>query len=421
MKLDKQTMKKLMFLITFTIVLFFALTHIDTVINGVGFVIGLISPLLFGFGIAFVLNVPLRYIESRLFFSKNKVVQKIKRPVSILLSIIIILLFITAVLLLVIPEVIKTFNILIDLIPDFFEKIKIKATEYYNEYPEIKTIVDSITKNRESLSDTIMNFVQTGAGNIIGTTFGFLTTLFGGIVNFVVALIFGIYILGSKEKLKSQVVRVCRAWFPERPTTKVFHVFSVANEVFRKFVVGQVTEAFILGTLCTIGMMIFKFPYSGMVGALVGMTALIPIVGAFIGAGVGAFMIMMEDPIQAILFLVFIIVLQQLEGNVIYPKVVGSSVGLPAMWVLAAVTVGGGAMGIPGMLLGVPVASTIYTLARENVHSHYDKKSERREKIRKILEQANINRAENEKPDSSETSAAVKTKSHAEKTDNSGS
>ncbi len=401
-------MKKLMFLIAFTVILMFVLNNLDAAMNIIKYILGLFSPLLFGFGIAFVLNVPLRYIESRIFYSKKKVVQKIKRPISILLSIIIIVLLITAVLVLVVPEVIKTFNVLIDLIPAFFEKVKDKATEYYNEYPEIKNIADSIYENRISISDTIMNFLKSGAGGLVGTTFGLISSVFGGIVNFVVSLIFGIYILSNKEKLKRQIVRISKAWFPEKLTDKVFHVFSVANEVFRRFVVGQITEAFILGTLCTIGMMIFRFPYSGMIGALVGMTALIPIVGAFIGAGVGAFMIMMDDPVKAVLFVIFIIVLQQLEGNIIYPKVVGSSVGLPAMWVLAAVTVGGGFMGILGMLLGVPLASTIYTLIKENVNSHYDKKAQRREKIRKILEQAELNRK-------AQDDAQVNVKKHSEK------
>lgn len=400
-------MKKLMFLIGFAIVLMFLLNNVKSVVNILGYLLGIVSPLVLGFAIAFVLNVPLRFLESRLFKSRNKLVHKIKRPASIALSLIIIVSIIAAVLLLVIPEVVKTVQVLFDIVPDFMEKIRVRATDFYNRYPEIKNTVDSIYENRDEISNTVINVAKNSVGGLLGTTFGFITSLFGGVVDFIVGFIFAIYILSNKERLKAQIIKLFKAWFPDRQTSKVFHVFSVADGIFRKFVVGQVTEAVILGTLCTVGMLIFRFPYAGMVGALVGVTALIPIVGGFIGAGVGAFMIMMEDPIKAVLFIVFIIVLQQIEGNLIYPKVVGSSVGLPPMWVLAAVTVGGGLMGILGMLLGVPVASTIYALVREDVNSRFDHREKRRQKIKELLAQADIPQEPKEEPE-------VKVKNHSE-------
>ncbi|MBQ7755957.1 MAG: AI-2E family transporter, partial [Oscillospiraceae bacterium] len=291
---------------------------------------------------------------------------------------------------------VKTFQLLVDIFPDFVEKIKDKVVVLYNKYPEIKGLVDVANDNKEEITGTFVDVAKKAAGGILGSTFTFITSFFGGIVNFVLGLIFAVYILSNKEGLKFTFKKILKAWFPDNQTNKLFHICDVANNIFAKFVVGQFTEAIILGTLCMLGMLIFRFPYAGMVGALVGITALIPVVGGFIGAGVGAFMIMMEDPIKAVLFVIYIIILQQIEGNLIYPKVVGSSVGLPAMWVLAAVTIGGGLAGVVGMLVGVPIASTIYYLLRENVNSHYYRQEERKKRIEKLMELANENAPDDE-------------------------
>ena len=148
---------------------------------------------------------------------------------------------------------------------------------------------------------------------------------------------------------------------------RLLYGLRIFNESFRGYIVGQCTEAVILGVLCVVGMLIFRFPYAGMIGSLVGFTALIPVAGAYIGAAVGAVMILTQSPLKALLFGVFLVILQQLEGNLIYPRVVGRSIGLPALWVLAAVTVGGSLMGIPGMLLGVPITAALYRLIREDM------------------------------------------------------
>lgn len=396
MKLDKNTMKKLVFLIAFAITFYMLLANIKSVGNVIGYIFGVAFPIVLGFFIAFVLNVPLKAIEKHLFKSKNKTILKIKRPVSILLSVIIVIAIVSGVLWLVIPELVKTFQLLVDIFPDFVEKIKDKVVVLYNKYPEIKNLVDVANDNKEEITGTFVDVAKKAAGGILGSTFTFITSFFGGIVNFVLGLIFAVYILSNKEGLKFTFKKILKAWFPDNQTNKLFHICDVANNIFAKFVVGQFTEAIILGTLCMLGMLIFRFPYAGMVGALVGITALIPVVGGFIGAGVGAFMIMMEDPIKAVLFVIYIIILQQIEGNLIYPKVVGSSVGLPAMWVLAAVTIGGGLAGVVGMLVGVPIASTIYYLLRENVNSHYYRQEERKKRIEKLMELANENAPDDE-------------------------
>lgn len=388
MKLDKSTMKKLVFLIAFAIAFYMLLNNIRTVTGVVGYVFQISFPLVLGFFIAFVLNVPLRAIEKRIFKGKNKFIQKIKRPVSIILSILIVAGVVTGVLWLVIPELIKTVQLLIDIFPDFMDRMVTKAEKLYNKYPEIKSLVDTVAENKEEITAKLVEVLQSTAGGILGSTFTFLSSFFGGVVNAVIGVIFGVYILANKESLKKNVKKVLNAWFPKNQTAKFFHICEVANDIFGKFVVGQFTEAIILGTLCMLGMLVFNFPYAGMIGALVGITALIPIVGAFIGAGVGAFMIMMDNPLKAVLFVVYIVVLQQIEGNLIYPKVVGSSVGLPAMWVLAAVTVGGALAGIVGMIVGVPIASTCYYLLRENVNGHYEKVENRKKRAEILAELA---------------------------------
>lgn len=373
MKLDRNVIKKLLFLISFAIVLFMVLNNLSAVSKVFSQFLKIMTPIIIGIAFAFVLNVPLRFIEHKIFRSKNKVIKAIKRPVSILLSFVIIIVILTLVLNLVIPELVKTFQVLVDIVPKFVNNLKDNATGLYNKYPEIQSWVESANE-KGKLSDTIMDTVKNSAGGFLGSTIEVISSIFNGVVNMVVGLIFSAYILANKERLKAQCKKMFIAWFPEKFTKKFFHICSISDTIFRKFVVGQITEAVILGTLCTLGMLLFKFPYAGMVGALVGITALIPIVGAFIGAGVGAFMIMMQDPFQALLFIIFIIVLQQIEGNLIYPRVVGSSVGLPAMWVLAAVTVGGGLLGIVGMLAGVPIASVLYTLLKEDINGRYNKK-----------------------------------------------
>ena len=210
--------------------------------------------------------------------------------------------------------------------------------------------------------------LTTGVGNVVNTAVNLVSTVFSGIVTALFAFIFSIYLLTGKEKLGQQFDKVMKRYIKVNTYDRIRYVLSVLNESFHKYIVGQCTEAVILGVLCMIGMWILQIPYATMTGAVIAFTALIPIAGGYIGAAIGAFMIMTVSPIKAIIFLIFIVVLQQLEGNLIYPKVVGSSMGLPAIWVLAAVTIGGGIMGIAGMLLGVPLAAALYRLLREDVN-----------------------------------------------------
>ncbi|MBQ8314485.1 MAG: AI-2E family transporter [Lachnospiraceae bacterium] len=395
------------------IVLYCLLQKLSVVIAGIKWVFGIISPIFVGFIIAFVLNLPMRSLENlwdkcelgiKRFFVKKKQKKALKtasgdasvketpvevkvgkvsgilrRPVCLLVSIVIIFAILAAVVNLVLPEIGKTVRLLVDGVPDWLEKVKKWCIEYAEEYPVISETISGLDIDWESTAKSLLSLIGTGTLGVVGNTFAGVIGAFGGIVDFVIALIFAIYVLCSKETLARQMKRLFNAFLPDKANGTVLHVAQTSHDIFCAFVTGQCIEAVILGSLCAIGMLIFRFPYAAMIGVLVGVTALIPVVGAFIGAGVGAFLILMVDPFQALMFVIFIVILQQIEGNVIYPKVVGNSVGLPAMWVLASVTVGGGIGGIIGMLFAVPTASVLYTLLREVTAKRLEKKAEQRE------------------------------------------
>ncbi len=390
------------------IVLYCVLQKLSVVGAGVKWVFGIISPIFTGFIIAFVLNLPMRGLERlwdkcelgiKHFLAKRrrkktskknpagqgqpeepievkigKVSNALRRPTCLLISIVIIFAILAAVVALVLPELGKTIKLLVDGVPDWLDDVKEWCLEYAEEYPIIVETISGLDIDWESTAKSLLGLIGTGTLGVVGNTFAGVIGAFGGIVDFVIALIFSIYVLCSKETLSKQIKKLLHAFLPERVRNGILHVATTAHGIFCAFVTGQCVEAVILGSLCAVGMLIFRFPYAAMIGVLVGVTALIPVVGAFIGAGVGAFLILMIDPLQALMFVIFIVVLQQIEGNVIYPKVVGNSVGLPAMWVLAAVTVGGGIGGIVGMLFAVPTASVIYTLLREATAKRLEKK-----------------------------------------------
>lgn len=392
------------------IALYCVLQRLSVVGAGIKWVFGVLSPIFVGFIIAFVLNLPMRGLEKLWVSSElgikravrkrkskktgtispdgpiresmpedvksGKVSNALRRPVCLLVSIVIILAILVAVVSLVLPEIGKTVMLLVDGVPDWLEKAKAWCIEYAEEYPFIYETITELNIDWESTAKNLLGFIGTGTLGVVGNTFAGVLGAFGGLIDFVIALIFAIYVLLSKETLSGQIKKGMRAFLPERIRNGILHVATTAHGIFCAFVTGQCIEAVILGSLCAIGMLIFGFPYAAMIGVLVGVTALIPVVGAFIGAGVGAFLILMIDPFKALMFVVFIVILQQIEGNVIYPKVVGNSVGLPAMWVLAAVTVGGGIGGIVGMLFAVPTVSVIYTLLREATRKRLEKKRE---------------------------------------------
>ncbi|MBQ4625833.1 MAG: AI-2E family transporter [Clostridia bacterium] len=324
------------------------------------------TPLLIGLVTAYLINILMSFYERHFFVSsKNKTVSKIRRPLCLIGAVITLAGVISLVIGLVVPQLAACVKMLIDELPGAIEFLIAKLENYKFVSDEIINTLSSI--DWKSKIGDIAETLTTGLGSVMDVAISAVTSVFSVVSNAIIGFIFAVYLLLGKDKLFAQIKRLRNRYIPEKKAEKIAYVIGVADDSFHRFIVGQCTEAVILGSLCMIGMLILRLPYAPMIGALIAFTALIPIVGAFIGAGVGAFLILMESPVKALVFLVFIVILQQLEGNLIYPKVVGSSMGLPGIWVLAAVTIGGGVLGIWGMLIGVPVAAVVYRLIKNDV------------------------------------------------------
>lgn len=425
-ELERVILKTILFLMIAVLIIM----HFDLAVQGLFMLIGFTSPVLFGFAIAFVINIIMVRLE-KIYFpkAKNAFLVKSRRPVCITLSLLIILLVITAVGFIVIPELISAFTLLTKEISSSSDSVFSKTAELISRIPPLEqwlsTNLGIDLKNvadinwEESVTKLLaMIFGADGSGqigNIMDSSISLASSIGSGVFRFFMALIFGIYALASKEKLTRQIKQLIYAYLRPKLADRIYHVCSVANETFSNFIVGQFTEAVILGLLCSLGMTIFRFPYAPMIGTLVGATALIPVIGAYIGAIVGAFMVFTQGgPIQALLFLIFIIVLQQLEGNLIYPKVVGTSVGLPGIWVLAAVTIGASLNGVFGMLIGVPLAATLYRLLKEDSRKRIDRKKQRDMKLPLGIGASLSDESGEDKPENTESSPDTENPSESE-------
>lgn len=324
------------------------------------------EPLVIGAIIAFLVNILMRSLE-QLYFpkSKKKIVKLTRRAVCMVLAFILLFSIVALIVRLIAPQLVSCIEIIIAEVPPMIGRI-IKWLQSTQILPEdIMAELTSIDWKSNLMK--IFDIVSSGIGSVFDIVVSTVTSVFSGIVTAVVSLIFSIYLLSGKEKIASQIIRFEKCYIKLSGRKKFNHIVSTLKDSFENFIVGQCKEAIVLGVLCTLGMWIFRFPYATMIGALIGFTALIPVAGAYIGGAVGAIMILTESPVKALLFIVFLIVLQQIEGNLIYPKVVGESIGLPGFYVLAAATIGGGVMGIPGMLIGVPLAAAAYKLIGEDI------------------------------------------------------
>lgn len=320
-------------------------------------------PLVLGAIMAFVLNIPLTRLE-KLYFpkSKNRFINKSRRIVCIFLSLILIVLILALVILLVVPKLTETITIIGNQIPVWFEMIKSFAMEHEESFPTIAEQIENMSIDWDAVAKKLISYATSGLGSLMNATVSVVGSIAGTMVNFFMALIFSIYILADKERISEKINAMLSSYMKTEKLVSLRMVTKTANKTFTDFIIGQCKEAVILGSLCILGMAVFRFPYATTVGTFIGVTALLPIIGAYLGAIVGVLMIITVDPIKAILFVVFIVVLQQTEGNLIYPKVVGSSIGLPGILVFSAVMIGGGIGGIFGMLLGVPLTATLYKL-----------------------------------------------------------
>lgn len=361
MELSKQTKKQLLQLIAFAIALYCGLEHLDVVLNIFRGIWGIMLPFVLGGAIAFIINVPMQAIEKRL-FNKNARLAKFGRIAAYLLTLVCVIGVFTLALVVVIPELGNTITLLMDQIPAAIEQLQKWSVELEKEWPVLEPFIEELDIDWKSLSATAVGLVQGLAAGLLNSGVGLFSGIVNGVVTFFIGFVFSIYVLFQKEKLSGQAKQILYAFLPERAAEKLLAVGRLSNKVFSSFLSGQCLEAVILGTLFVIAMTIFGMPYAMLTGIVIALTALVPLVGAFIGCAVGMLLIVMVNPVQALWFLILFLVLQQLEGNLIYPQVVGNSVGLPSIWVLAAVTVGGNLFGIMGILLFIPLCSVLYAL-----------------------------------------------------------
>ncbi len=325
------------------------------------------SPLIIGAVIAYPVNILMSFYERHYFpKSRKAVIRKSKRAVSLVLSYLTLVLIVVLVFSLVIPQFVSCIGVIIEAVPKYIPKVMAKLEEFNIPTDDIMSKLKDV--DWQTRIKQVVEFAASGVGDAMSVVIGTVSSVFSGIVTGAIAVIFSVYILLQKDNISRQLKKILKRYVKPSITEKINHILSVLDECFHKYIIGQCTEAVILGALCTVGMLILRLPYATMVGPLIALTALIPVAGAYIGAFVGAFMILTVSPTKAVIFLIFLVILQQFEGNIIYPKVVGSSIKLPAIWVLAAVTIGGGILGIMGMLIGVPLAATAYRLIKEDVN-----------------------------------------------------
>ncbi len=362
----KQLAKWIIGIVASCILIFLGVRYIFDIAGAVLWFMDLMRPFLIGLILALVLNVPLDFFEKRV-LAKHPAPgkEKLRRSLAILLSVVLVLGIFIGVAVLVIPELVNAIVMFATAIIDFLDQMAtLESSMDFSRLP-FGEYLAQIDINWTELRDNLEIWLSQLGSSIVNQAGNAVGSVASSLVDLGIGFVFSIYILANKEKLIRQISRLIRVWIPRRIGSWITHVVSVCGNTFQLFIAGQTTEAVILGTLCTIGMLILQIPYAPMIGALVGVTALIPYVGAFIAGLVGALLIFTVKPFKAVIFVIFLVVLQQVEGNMIYPKVVGAKVNLPAMWVLAAITIGGSLAGPLGMLLGVPTMSAFYSLLRE--------------------------------------------------------
>ena len=372
MELNRETIKKMKGLIVFTTIIIVCLWKYENVFAVLRFIFHVVFPFVLGGAIAFILNVPMNFLERHLFrpekVETSKFLRKAARPVSMLLVLIIVIGIVALVMFVLIPQLGRTFTNLGQSIQAFIPRLREWAAPLFHDNKDIMEWVDNIEFDWNQIMDAGLNFFRNGAGSVLDSTIAAARNIVSGIATFFIAFVFAVYILLQKEKLQKQAKIVLFAFVRKGRAEAALEVLSLTYRTFSSFLTGQCVEAIILGSMFVLAMTVLQLPYALLIGVVIAFTALIPIFGAFIGCVVGAFLIFMEDPIKALIFVVLFLVLQQIEGNLIYPHVVGNSVGLPSIWVLAAVSIGASLMGIVGMLIFIPIVSVIYALFREVVY-----------------------------------------------------
>lgn len=370
MEMNRKNMKNILLLAVAIVLVYQISDNLTSVTEFLGYAVQIIFPFLLGLGIAFIINVPLRSIERKMIsLCKNSksFFYKKKRVISFFITVIFVIGVLVLISFLVIPQLTETIKEVFKQIPQFYETVAAWLKTIPTEIPQVKEIVDNLEHSWDVVGTALSKITSNQIAGMFNSTVGIISGVVSSVTTFIIAIVFACYILFQKERLGRQCKKMLYAFLPEKRADRIVELNRLADRTFSNFLAGQCIEAVILGSMFIVSMAIIGLPYNVMIGVLIGVTALIPIVGAFIGCFVGAFLILMVNPMEAVVFVILFFVLQQIEGNVIYPKVVGNSVGLPAIWVLFAVTVGGNLMGVAGMIIGIPIVSMAYTLLSEYV------------------------------------------------------
>ena len=369
--LEKNKDLRLIRIIAGAVLLYWLLQNLQPILAFLEKTVGLLLPLLVGLGIAFILNLPMQALERKL---PTKYSPKLRRLTSLVLTILLMLVLILLVLLTVIPEIGRTIETLLAMLPGFIKDVTAWGKQLSAKFPNLGAWLSQMNLNWDNIGNNVFNFLKNSLTNLMNSTVNLAKSIFSGVFQFFLGSIFAVYILIQKENLKRQTKRSLYAFLPKPQGDHLINLSALVSQTFTKFISGQFTEAVILGLMFFIAMLLFRLPYALVISVLVTCTALIPIFGAFIACFIGALLILVSSPVQAFWFIVLFLALQQIEGNLIYPRVVGRSVGLPPIWVLTAVMIGGGLIGITGMLISVPLCSVFYVLFRETVNERLAKK-----------------------------------------------
>ncbi len=387
MELNKKNVRIIMTMIIVSLLVYFGLLNFGAVRQGFGYFLGIMTPFIVGGSVAFILNVPMKGIERGISFlfslrknPKKPAPKAFLRISSLLITLFIFAGVIFAVVLLVAPEIGRSVNMIVAKYPAFELRIENTAKDLGEKYPAVKNYIASFnvswdTINWQTVGQNILNFTKTAGGSVLSSTIGVASSIVGVVFTSIIAFVFAINILLQKDKLTVQARKVIYAFLPEKAAEKTLYICTLTNHTFANFVSGQGRESLILGSMVVITLSIFQFPYAVLIGILIAVFSLVPMFGAFIGFCFGEFFILIVDPVKAIWFIVIFIIIQQIEGNLIYPKVVGASIGLPSIWVIIAVIVGGSLYGVIGMLVFIPMSSVLYVLFRELVYNRLKKKS----------------------------------------------
>ncbi len=365
--MEQSQLKKILYSVITLIVVALVIFKYDIIVDVFTYVLNLLFPFILGIAIAFIVNIPMSVIEEKIVVNTLKV-KKGKRMIAYLLTLIVTLGIFAAILLLVIPELAKTISSILDMLPTSLSELQHNLISWIND-PTIQNLILDIEIDFEQLEIALLEFVQTSGLAYLSSGIGVFSKVLGVIMNFFIGFVFSIYLLLQKETLLRQIHMILQATCSKKQVNAIIHVYTLTIKIFKNFFTGQFLEALILGGLFFVSMSVLGLPYALLIAIIISITALVPIFGAFLGCGIGILLIAVVNPMSALIFVILFLVLQQLEGNLIYPHVVGNSIGLPGIWVFVAVTLGAAIMGVIGMILFIPLSSIIYTLIKEKVHS----------------------------------------------------